>query len=175
MWDRDSYFWTHYGWLPNEWFANLSAAADLVLVNSPSVAQVSRYDVYKWEEKVAARLADTPAGASGNQLTTRNNPVCGAVQGTSGYPTAMDPFDRRRMTIAIINCNYHDVKGNSPNVPVEAWADIFLVQPSYDRGQAGKFSKKDEIYAEFIEETDISRTGAPIGPTIRRDVPYLVR
>lgn len=173
LWDRDSYFWTHYGWLPSEWPTKLMG---ITMENSTTIDEISRYDVYKWEEEnAAARLYDTPVGATGTTLTTRNQPVCGAFQGTGGYPTATDPFDRRRMTVAVLNCNFHDVKGNSPDVPVLTFIDVFLVQPSYARGSGGKFSKKDEIYAEIIGESDISRAGAPIGPTIRRDVPYLVR
>ena len=173
VWDRDAYFWVHHRKLPSEWPTMLTG---ITMENSDSIANISRYDVYKWEEEAAAtRLADTPAGATGSQLTTRNTPVCGAKQGAGGYATAMDPFDRRRMTVAVINCNFHEVSGKERGVPVETWIDVFIVQPSYSRGTGGKFSKKDEIYAEIIGQTDVSRAGAPVGPTIRRDVPFLVR
>ncbi len=170
-WDRDTYFRVHHGYLTRaDWVGALSGAT---LESSPSIDRISRYDVYKWEEAQAAtRLADTPVGATGNQLTTRNQPVCGQQY---GFTPKSGEFDRRRVTVAVINCNLHDVRGNSRDVPVVTWADIFLVQPSYARGQGGKFTRQDEIYGEVIGETDISRVGAPIGPTIRRDVPYLVR
>ena len=79
------------------------------------------------------------------------------------------------MTVAVINCNLHTVNGNSTGVPVTTWVDVFVVQPSTDRGPGNKWTRKDEIYTEVIGETDISRAGAPVGPTVRRDVPYLVR
>nr|WP_298897291.1 pilus assembly protein TadG-related protein [uncultured Altererythrobacter sp.] len=167
-WDRDAYFRTHYasGFNPN------------VIPKDPNApnpsAPLTRYEVYKYEEANAATaLVDTPAGASGTTLTTRNQAVCGP--NAYSFSPAAAPVDRRRMTVAVINCDEHNVSGNSPDVPVRRWVDVFVVQPSYDRGQAGRWSKKDEIYVEIIGETDISRSGAPIGPTIRRDVPYLVR
>lgn len=167
-WDRDAYFRTHYpsGFNPN------TIPKDPAAPN-PS-APLTRYEVYKYEEvNAATELADTPAGATGSTLTTRNQAICGPDG--YGFSAAVAPVDRRRMTLAVINCEEHGVSGNSTDVPVRRWIDVFLVQPSYDRGPAGRWSKKDEIYVEVIGETDISRSGAPIGPTIRRDVPYLVR
>ncbi len=173
VWDRNAYFKTHHGTTGNAWTSLFSAGDISLFESSSSVSNVSRFDVYKWEERApATRLFDTPIGATGSTLVTRNQPVCGSQY---GFSTASDPTDRRRISIAVVNCSLHDVKGNSKDVPVQTWMDVFLVQPSYDRGQAGKFTKKDEIYVEIIGETDISRVGAPIGPIIRRDVPYLVR
>lgn len=161
-WDRAAYFATHYppGFNPG--------------VIPKAGAQLTRHEVYTWEEaNQNTALADTPAGATGNQLTTRNRPVCGPQ--AYGWNAASAPVDRRRMTVAVINCNQHSVSGNSKDVPVRRWVDIFLVQPSVDRGPGNAYTRKDEIYVEIIGETDISRSGAPVGPTIRRDVPYLVK
>ncbi|MBA4164638.1 MAG: pilus assembly protein [Erythrobacter sp.] len=161
-WDRAAYFATHYpvGFNPG--------------VIPKAGAQLTRHEVYTWEEtNQNTALLDTPAGATGSQLTTRNRPVCGPQ--AYGWNAASAPLDRRRMTVAVINCNQHDVRGNSQDVPVRRWVDVFLVQPSVDRGPGNAYTRKDEIYVEIIGETDISRSGAPVGPTIRRDVPYLVR
>ncbi|MEE1877281.1 pilus assembly protein TadG-related protein [Altererythrobacter litoralis] len=175
-WDRDTYFKTHFknadgtGWTNAQWTTALASAT---LTTSPSIGQISRYDVYKWEEKASStRLSDTQWLASGTQMTTRNEPVCGQKY---GFTPKTDPLDRRRMTLAVINCKFHNVSGSSSGVPVATWVDVFIVQPSYDRGPGNSFTRKDEIYAEIIGQTDISRAGAPVGPTIRRDVPYLVR
>lgn len=166
-WDRTAYFATHYS-------STFNPNVIPKLPGASASAPLTRYEVYKYEEANAATaLADTPSGATGSTLTTRNQPICGP--GGYGFSAAAAPADRRRMTIAVINCDEHNVSGNSTDVPVRRWVDVFLVQPSYDRGSAGRWSKKDEIYVEVIGETDISRVGAPIGPTIRRDVPYLVR
>lgn len=167
-WDRNAYFATHFpvgfnpGVIPKD-------------PNAPNPgAPLTRHEVYTWEEaNQNTALVDTPAGATGSQLTTRNRPVCGPQ--AYGWNAASAPVDRRRMTVAVINCNQHDVKGNSKDVPVRRWVDIFLVQPSVDRGPGNTYTRKDEIYVEIIGETDISRSGAPIGPLIRRDVPYLVK
>lgn len=162
VWDRAAYFRTHYG-------AAFDWATELGLGSTPT-----RYQVYQWEEaNQNTALLDTPAGAIGSDLTTRNRPVCGPQ--AYGWLAAEDPVDRRRMTVAVINCTQHDVRGNSQDVPVKHWIDVFLVQPSVDRGPGNAYTRKDEIYVEIIGETDISRSGAPIGPTIRRDVPYLVK
>lgn len=160
-WDRNAYFRTHYG-------AAFDWATALGLGSTPT-----RHQVYQWEEaNENTALVDTPVGATGSQLTTRNRPICGPAY---GWNAASDPVDRRRMTVAVINCNQHNVRGNSTDVPVRRWIDVFLVQPSVDRGPGNTYTRKDEIYVEVIGETDISRSGAPIGPTIRRDVPYLVK
>ena len=160
-WDRAAYFATHFpiGFNPG--------------VIPKAGAQLTRHEVYTWEEtNQNTALLDTPAGATGSDLTTRNRPVCGPAY---GWNAATAPIDRRRMTVAVINCEQHDVKGNSKDVPVRRWVDVFLVQPSVDRGPGNNYTRKDEIYVEIISETDISRAGAPVGPTIRRDVPYLVK
>lgn len=168
MWDRAAYFATHYPPTFNPNVIPKDPAAP-----NPS-APLTRYEVYQYEEANAATaLADTPAGATGGQLTTSNQAICGPDG--YGFPAAAAPVDRRRISVAVINCDEHNVRGNSTDVPVRRWIDVFLVQPSYARGSGGKFTKQDEIYVEIIGETDLSRSGAPIGPTIRRDVPYLVR
>lgn len=173
-WDRNAYFRIHHGTTGTNWQALFTATDVTKFQSSPSIAAVTRFDVYKWEERSpSARLYDTPVGATGSQLVTRNQPVCGA---SYGFSTASDPTDRRRMSVAVVNCYFNEVSGNSTDVPVVTWMDVFLVQPSYDRGSGSDhFTRKDEIYTEIIGKTDISRVGAPIGPTVRRDVPYLVR
>ena len=70
-----------------------------------------------------------------------------------------------------MNCTAEGVRGKTPDVKIATWIDVFLVQPSADRDR----TNKSDMYFEVIRETDISRTGAPTGPLIRRDVPYLVR
>ena len=176
VWDRDAYFRTHYvrtvatgngaagsRWSQADWQRELSGEA------AAGINNITRYEVYQWEEENAGDLVDgvrvlgdTPSGATGSTLVNHGQPVCG---------TGVTRPDRRRITVAVINCELHDVKGRSRGLPVRHWIDVFLVQPAIDRDR----TRKDEIYVEIIGETDISRSGAPIGPTIRRDTPYLVR
>ena len=79
------------------------------------------------------------------------------------------------MSVAVINCRLHNVQGFTPDLPVLTWIDVFLVQPSLDRPNDGKFTGKDDIYVEIIGETVISGSGSLGGPLVRRDQPYLVR
>ncbi|MGQ7829470.1 pilus assembly protein TadG-related protein [Altererythrobacter sp. Z27] len=198
-WDRNAYFRTHYvrsaatgnggigsSWSETDWKREMTDAlldTDNDGVIDHGVAQLTRYEVYMWETTKAAAnavvdgvqiLADTPAGASGSALTTRNRAVCGPV--IYPPPTAAPP-DRRVMSVAVVNCQAQadNLNGKGKDVLIAHFIDAFVVQPSYDRGQAGKVTKKDEIYLEIIRETDIIGTGAISGPTLRRDVPYLVR
>lgn len=161
LWDRSAYFRTHYG-ASFDW-ANTTGLG----------SNVTRYKTYLYElDNKATALADTTATHSGETYTTKNQAVCGQ---TFGWNPGSTGGDRRVMSVAVINCNLHDVKGNSKGVPVQTWMDVFLVQPSYDRGQAGKWTSKDEIYVEIIGETDINNSGTVGGPLIRRDQPYLVK
>ncbi|WP_394727349.1 TadE/TadG family type IV pilus assembly protein [Altererythrobacter sp. GH1-8] len=160
-WDRAAYFRTHYG-ASFDWAGTTGLGAN-----------VTRYKTYLYElDNIATALADTTAGNGGNTRTTRNQPVCGQQYGWNPGTTSQD---RRVMTVAVINCNLHNVSGNSTNVPVQTWMDVFLVQPSYARGSGGKFTKQDEIYVEIIGEANINNTGTVGGPLIRRDQPYLVK
>ncbi len=160
-WDRAAYFRTHFG--PTFPWASTTGLG----------ANVTRYETYLYEiDNEATAMVDQTFGSGTGETTTRNRAVCGQTFGFGGGSTAQD---RRVMTIAVINCNLHDVRGNSKGVPVQTWMDAFLVQPSYDRGQAGKWTGKDEIYVEIIGNTDINNSGTVGGPLIRRDQPYLVR
>lgn len=194
VWDRDAYFRTHYvrsvdtgnglagtSWSTADWERELDGAlTDSDGNGTPDrpITQLTRYEVYKWEEANAGStvdgvviLADTPAGASGNDLTTRNAAVCGPATSNGSGSAA---FERRLMSVAVINCNRHGVSGNSTDVPVRRFIDVFLVQPSIPRGQGGKHSKQDEIYVEIVRSTEITGNGnAPA--LVRNDLPYLVK
>lgn len=194
-WDRDAYFRTHYvksdGTLWN-WRANLSGATvdttgdgvpDLTLplqadMDDPPPNGLTRYQVYKWEEANRDKPVDdvTVLGdrAIGSQ-TTRNQKICAPVIYTTPQPAPTG--DRRLMSVAVVNCQAQEaeLKGKGKDIAIAHFIDVFVVQPSYDRGQAGKFTKKDEIYVEIVRQTAVVGTGAVSGPTIRRDVPYLVR
>ncbi|NVE94179.1 TadE/TadG family type IV pilus assembly protein [Altererythrobacter lutimaris] len=160
VWDRAAYFRTHYGAAFN-WQGNGMLGPN-----------VTRYETYLYEiNNHGTALADTPAGAAGNQLTTRNKAVCGPALGAP----ASTSTDRRVMSVAVINCRLHNVNGRERNLPVLTWMDVFLVQPSLNRASSGKWTGKDDIYVEIIREVDISNSGTSGGPLIRRDQPYLVR
>lgn len=175
-WDRDAYFRSHYvradgtRWTQADWQTNTKTGKSPVPGNTPT-----RYQVYQWEvdnEGVlidGVRILETdPQGASGPTEIRQATPICSQQNGYSG--TMTEP-DRRVMTVAVVNCTYEGVRGRTKDVKVADWIDVFLVQPSADRAR----TSKSDIYFEVIRLTNITRSGAPIGPTIRRDMPFLVR
>lgn len=174
LWDRDAYFRTHYRrsdntrWTSSEWQANTGLGAT-----------ATRYDVYKWE--IANRgttvdgvvvLGPSPAGANGSTKVNYGSPVCSASEGhgTGVVPGTNSP-DRRKFPVAIVNCIAAGVNGNSTNVPVRRWMDVFLVEPSINRDRTGA----GDIYIEIVGETQVAGDGIVASQTIRRDVPYLVK
>ena len=101
-----------------------------------------------------------------NTLYAHRTPVCGGPGLTPGANTV----DRRRLSVAVINCDANNVSGSSTGVPVLKWVDLFLVEPSYNRARTGA----GDVYAEIIGETSASGTGATVGQTVARNVPYLI-
>jgi hypothetical protein len=76
------------------------------------------------------------------------------------------------MSIAVSDCGAENVHGNSTNVPIIKWVDVFLVEPSLNRSR----TQQGDIYVEVIGETTGSSTTTTAGGQItRRDVPYLIR
>jgi hypothetical protein len=185
-WDRDAYFRTNYvradgtRWTSAEWKTN-TGLSDAV---APSAANyASRYNVYNWE--IAHRysltgtlvdgvrvLGDYDPAATGNTLKRYGEPVCGPLQSPS-YPASIPggtTVDRRRISVAVINCVANSVNGNSTGVPVAHWMEAFIVEPSMNRDR----THQGDIYIEVIKETQVG-AGATAGQVIRRDVPYLVK
>ncbi|HAU22552.1 MAG TPA: hypothetical protein DCS24_08160 [Erythrobacter sp.] len=173
-WDRDAYFRSHYirtsgpnagtTWTANDWQTNTG------LGTSPT-----RYQVYKWEETNAGLTIDGveilgqyPAAPTGSEYVNHAKPVCSQQEGYSG--TFTGPPDRRKLSVAVINCRAEGVNGKSVNVPVHTWIDVFLVQPSKNRER----TNRGEVYVEYIGKSS-QQGGSGGGLIVRRDVPYLVR
>ena len=75
------------------------------------------------------------------------------------------------ISMAVVNCDQQGVQGQSKNVTVAKWVDLFIVEPSLDRTR----TSKGDIYVEVVRETS-SGGSAPTSPqVVKRDVPYLVR
>ncbi len=178
-WDRDAYFRVHYlrgngtRWNATDWRTNTGLSSN-----------ATRYEVYQWEIDNRGSTIDgvvilgsKPATHSGNTPVNHATPVCSSSQGYGGgvVPTE-NTADRRRFSVAVINCRAHNVRGNSRNVPVRRWMDVFLVQPSLNRGTGGnQRTRQDQIYVEIIGITDAGSEGETAGSVIRRDVPFLIR
>ncbi len=191
FWDRDAYFRTHYNrtvagsggaastrWSAAHWRADLLAngfTGTIDPVGTTRPRRPTRYEVYQWEIEKRGQTIDgvvilgrNPPGASGNQLVNHGRPICGAEQ-----VPAFNVADRRRISVAVVNCNAHNVKGNMSGVPVRRWMDVFLVQPSVNRDS--NRTSQDEIYVEIIGETAAGSRGETAGTVIRRDMPLLLR
>ena len=111
-------------------------------------------------------LGSTPAVPSGNTLTNYRQPQC-----TSAQTPSSTVIDRRRISVAVVNCSENDVRGNREGVPVEKWIDVFLVEPSLNRNR----TNDGDMYVEIIGEAVPGGSGSTAGQVIRHDAPYLIR
>lgn len=182
MWDRDAYFRANYGWNSSEWQTNtgLSPSASVSASN-----YASRYNVYKWEiENRGSNIGGNVILSTSNvgSLRNRRQPVCGAIQ-TPSNPTVtpgITTVDRRRLSVAVVNCTANSVNGSSTDVPVGKWIEVFLVEPSLNRGAASSGiharagTGAGDIYVEVIGETLAGGAGSTSGQVVRRDKPYLI-
>lgn len=129
----------------------------------------TRYQVYQWEiDHRGETIDDVVVLANPNSKSAYGRPRCDA---SGGVVPVEGVADRRRISVAVINCKANGVRGNTGNVPVRKFIDVFLVQPSLQRDRTAK----DEIYVEIIGKTQSGSAGETAGTVIRRDVPYLIR
>lgn len=114
-----------------------SLDGEMVCVSSDML----RYDMYKYE--LATVIPNNDDGST--PITGENgNPICY----NGGSSSLNEAPDRRKLSVAVINCQAWDVKGNSvPNVEAEFFADMFVIRPI--RGQSDY-----NIWLEFIEFKD---------------------
>jgi hypothetical protein len=174
QWDRDAYFRTNYGWAASDWPTYLAqgVASAQITTSTPT-----RYQVYQWE--IANRgtsiggkiiLGPNPAGATGTTPVSYGQPVCSPIQGygNGSVPDTTTP-DRRKISVAVVNCLQQSVNGNSTNVLVKDWIDAFLVEPSLNRQR----TNAGDIYVEVIGRTDNASTSGAV-QVIKKSVPYLI-
>lgn len=195
-WDANAYFRTNYVrtsvgrsgqavgtyWTSADWQADTglspSVSRAIAGTSQPNPNYASRYNVYAWEitnrgnsvDGVTVLGARSP-GATGNTLVSYGTPQCSASQGfgSGQIPNSTTP-DRRRISVAVVNCLANGVKGNSTDVPVEKWINVFLVEPSLQRAR----TNSGDIYVEIIGETVNSGT-ANASQVIVHQVPYLIK
>jgi Flp pilus assembly protein TadG len=188
-WHRDTYFRTNYlrtegpmagtRWNSADWQANTKLKPD-----------ATRYEVYLWEIANRGNVIDgvrildprpRPETVASGTPINHAGPVCSQLQPNGGYGNGITPSatsaDRRRMSVAVVNCTANNVRGNTTGVPVRRWMDVFLVEPSLARpGSTNRRpTDQDQIYVEIIGETTSGSAGETAGSVIRRDVPYLIR
>lgn len=168
LWDRNAYFTVNYPSLTN-WQSVIDAYLTSAGATGYSNSNVTRYQVYNWEMANAATTIDvarTASGSGNNALNAYGAPICSPPGVTPG-PTSVD---RRRLSVAVVNCLEEDVNGNSTALPVKDWLEVFLVEPSVSRTR----THQGDIYVEVIGVTSSGTAGATTGQVVRRDVPYLI-
>lgn len=163
-WDIDAYFRVNYGWNRTAWMANTLLASD-----ATEVGGVSRYDVYSWELTNAASIPPgTVTQPVSGGFSAHASPVC-RTPGLDPNATPPNP-DRRRVAVAVVNCEAQNVAGHRTAVQVLKWLDVFLVEPALARPNR---TTNGDIYVEVIGVTSTGGNATNL-PT-RRDVPYLIR
>lgn len=172
VWDIDAYFRVNYGWDRSQWMTNaVDTNGNPLAATAADVPSVTRYDVYQWEMNNPTTTIDVSKAVSGG-YTSYGSPVCRSPGIT---PNATTP-DRRRISVAVVNCNAQNLKGKEKNVQVRKWLDVFLVEPAIQRGNGpSQRSTNGDIYVETIGETLSSGAGPVAAQVTRRDVPFLIR
>lgn len=171
QWDRDAYFRVNYNWTHAQWTAVLSSS-------------ITRYELYKWEiAHPSVQVSTTPSVYKGigvpQQFSGNDTGFGRPATGRSGVDPTTSPIDRRKLSVAVLNCEALEAKGKTKNVPVAMWLDIFLVEPSFVRkGSFGgknnqTFTEDKEIYAEVISATNVSASTSG-SQVVLRSVPYLI-
>jgi hypothetical protein len=159
VWDRDAYFRVNYGWDHSTWMASTTLSAT-----------ATRYEVYKWEMDHPAQVQ--AANAALQPVDTKNGynyPVCRAPGVTPDETTP----DRRRISVAVINCKARNVNGRKENVGVLTWMDVFLVEPAFSRGSGPTArTTNGDIYVEVVGETNAVSEGN--FQVVKKAVPYLI-
>jgi Flp pilus assembly protein TadG len=186
-WDRNLYFYVNHGpggsglftpavaGTPDANWQNIASLDTFADDNGITLADITRYQVYLWEiEQINAGVLNpytSHTTTQGQNTTTHRNhgkPVSPHV----GMPASATQLDRRISAVAVVNCVANAVAGQSKNVTVAKWVEVFFVEPSLAR--PGKTNAGD-IYVEIIRETTAGGN-APTNPqVVRRDVPYLIK
>ena len=130
-------------------------ASAIATAMGKAVTALLRWDVYQWEladkpGRLAPKLISSTAefkekGNSGNGTWTFTN-KCAFPQpkNGTGVATGTSQKDRRLLTVAVVDCTGANGKFDAK---VLRFADLFLTQPSLDRGTS---TGKDQIYAEIV-------------------------
>jgi Flp pilus assembly protein TadG len=157
-WDRNAYFRSNSTNYP-------SPPTSTDLENWFGTTTPTRYQVYRWEiDNAASRLQPQAQGNGANGRTSYGQPV-----GGGGLVPGDDVVDRRKLSVAVINCEAEGVSGRTTNVNVTKWLEVFLVEPTIPRPR----TENSDLYVEVIQETNAGE-GQTAGQVVRRDVPYLI-
>jgi Flp pilus assembly protein TadG len=176
-WDINAY------WRSNFSGADYAGEVSAATYGSQPKGYPTRYQVYQWEiDNYTTKL-----GNKNGQGTTMaySRPQASMCLATPTSPYGIVPsstvVDRRRISVAVMNCEALGISGHEVNQTVLKWVDVFLVEPSYARTKCSsgagcntKYTDKTDVYVEMIGETQAG-AGQTAGQVVRRDVPYLVK
>lgn len=167
VWDRDAYFKVNYNWSATEWPTKTGLGAS-----------ATRYQVYNWE--LANKTGTGTSGIDIPQIVSANEAAFSyPATGRAGVAAGATQVDRRRLSVAVLNCVALGVKGKTTNVPVPTWLDVFLVEPAANRADKGGsktlYTDQKDIYVEVIGKTGSGANGSTGGQVVRRDTPYLIK
>ncbi len=158
VWDRNAYFRSNSTNYP-------TPPTNSDLTNWFGTTTPTRYQVYRWElDNAGSRLQPQATGSGANRRTSYGQPV-----GGGGLVPGATTVDRRRLSVAVINCEAEGVSGRTTNVKVTKWIEVFLVEPTIPRPR----TENSDLYVEVISETQAGE-GQTAGQVVRRDIPYLV-
>jgi Flp pilus assembly protein TadG len=148
-------FWTDY-WAtnhPGESFSTHYFNSDL---DPDGDGVVTRKEMYDWENSGAVPTGDTNGDGT---VDGTDETAASSATGENGRPVnyggsdAPDPM-RRVMYVAVINCEEHGpLNGNSSDVPVLAYAKMFLTH-------AAESGSEPTIYAEIMGVLTVEEDGS---------------
>jgi hypothetical protein len=166
-WDRDAYFRVNYGWTTQSaWMTGTGLGSD-----------ATRYDVYNWEvTHPSVVVGSTSRGIGVPQVISGKTTGFGSpANGIPGIAPSSAGVDRRRISVAVLNCRAINLHGKTSGIDPVKWLDVFLVEPATDRGKGtNTYTDKKEVYVEVIGETGSGANGASNPQVIQRSVPYLI-
>jgi Flp pilus assembly protein TadG len=182
-WDRDLYFFVNHlteegsPSAPDGSWKTIPSLVTYALANgytttglNPTIGSISRYDVYKWEIQ-ADSLAQNFDHSVTKGSNTTNYYNYARPQSAAGLAASSNQPDRRLISMAVVNCAQQGVQGQSANVLVAKWVELFLVEPSIDRDR----TVKGDVYVEVVRETNAGGSAPTNAQVVKRDVPYLVK
>ena len=152
-WDIETYMKINHDWpldlsVSTMYDSALSEGDELYPLDFNGDGRVTRHDVYMWE------LSDFPDNmpAVRDFSYTLEDPMDPMQCFSESLPEPTDP-DRRELIVAVLNCNYHKVKGNTPDVPVLMWIKLFMTEPM------GTFENNNDLYAEVVGQANMDIIG----------------
>ena len=169
-WDRDAYFRVNYGWT--------SQAAWIAGTNNALGPTATRYEVYNWEVAHPSVIGgdNKSHGISVPHVTNGKETGFGIpANNIAGITPSSAGVDRRRISVAVLNCNALNLHGKTTGIDPVKWLDVFLVEPAFARGKGNNtYTDKKEVYVEVIGDTGSGANGASNPQVIERSVPYLI-